>query len=379
MVSRDEGAERVLPRPFCPRGEVKTVDRVEESFREWKETEGRLKNLYDWTRRGGLTWHAVCAVSGIMGGILAVAVGSLLSAVAWALGGECGGLSLHNVGGMLLLSTIPLLILGAHCLDLLDRRVERSQQPQRVREATVSDKGARRSAAAAVILLTLLCVSDSETRAQQTIFNVPTTDVLERGKVYVELDASFKPNDSEAASRFSSFVPRVVVGAGRRVEVGLNVTGNIQPGSDSTTLMPTIKYKFYDGGDNGFAIAGGDHLFIPVRNRAYDAGNYVYLEFSKTFKKTGTRLTAGGYDFTRNVVAASNRAGGQFGFEQPMSKTVTLAADYFTGKHVAGYFTPGVVFKVGKRTTGYASYSIGNRDTSRGNHFFLLELGYNFN
>jgi hypothetical protein len=245
--------------------------------------------------------------------------------------------------------------------------------------AAVRGRRARYGAAAAVILLTLICGADSKARAQQTIFNVPSTDVLERGKVYGELDASFKPNDSESVSRFSSFVPRVVVGVGGRVEVGLNVTGNVEPGPDSTTLVPTVKYKFYDGGDNGFAIVGGEHLFIPVRRRVYDAGNYVYLEFSKSFKKSGTRLTAGGYDFTRNVVAGANRAGGQFGFEQPVSKTVTLAADYFTGKHSAGYFTPGVVFKVGKRTTGYAGYSIGNQNSSRGNHFFLLELGHTFN
>ena len=143
--------------------------------------------------------------------------------------------------------------------------------------------------------------------------------------------------------------------------------------------MPIVKYKFYDGKTNGFAIVVGDHLFLPVHNRAYNAGNYVYLEASKTFKGTGTRLTAGGYDFTKSVVAARNRAGGQFGFEQPLSKTVTLAADYFTGKHAAGYFTPGVIFKVGGKTTGYAGYSIGNQNASRGNHFFLLELGYNFN
>jgi hypothetical protein len=259
--------------------------------------------------------------------------------------------------------------------------MERSRQAATEGEVSSAVRGRRASsgATAAVILLTLLCGADSKTRAQQTIFNVPSTDVLDRGKVYAELDASLKPNDSEAVSRFSSFVPRVVVGVGGRVEVGLNVTGNIQPGPDSTTLAPTFKYKLYDGGDNGFAIVGGDHLFIPVRRRAYDAGNYVYLEFSKTFKKSGTRLTAGGYDFTRNVVAGANRAGGQFGFEQPVSKTVTLAADWFTGKHAAGYFTPGIIFKVGKRTTGYAGYSIGNQDASRGNHFFLLELGYNFN
>ena len=214
--------------------------------------------------------------------------------------------------------------------------------------------------------------------AQQTIFNVPTTDVLDRGKVYFELDVSAKPNDSAALNKFSSFVPRVVVGAGGRVEIGLNLTGNIQPGPDSTTLVPTIKWKPYQGKDNGVALAVGDNLYLPVRNRAYNAGNYVYAEISKTLK-SDTRLTAGGYDFTRNVVAASNRAGGQFGFEQPVSKKVTIAADWFTGKHGAGYFTPGMVFKAGPKVTGYAGYSIGNQNPGRGNHFLLLEFGYNFN
>jgi len=214
--------------------------------------------------------------------------------------------------------------------------------------------------------------------AQQTIFNVPTTDVLDKGKVYGELDVSFKPTDSDAVGKFSAFVPRLVVGAGSNVEIGLNVTGNIQPGADSTTLVPIIKWRPYQGQSNGLAIVAGDHLFIPVRNRAYHAGNYVYAEVSKSFKG-GTRLTAGGYDFTRNVVAPANRAGGQFGFEQPLNKKITFAADWYTGKHSAGYFTPGLVFKAGPKVTGYAGYSIGNQNAANGNHFFLLEVGYNFN
>jgi len=217
-----------------------------------------------------------------------------------------------------------------------------------------------------------------KSHAQQTIFNVPTTDVLDRGKVYFELDVSAKPNDSAAVSRFSSFVPRLVAGAGNRVEVGLNITGNIQPGADSTTLVPTIKWKPYQGKDNGVAIVIGDNISIPVRNRGYNAGNYVYAEISKTFT-SGTRVTAGGYDFTRNVVAPANRAGGQFGLEQPLNKKVSFGADWYTGKHGAGYFTPGLIFKVGSKVTGYAGYSIGNQNLSQGNHFFLLEFGYNFN
>ena len=50
---------------------------------------------------------------------------------------------------------------------------------------------------------------------QQTIFNVPTTDVLDKGKVYAELDASLKPTDGTLVTRFSSFVPRIVIGAGK--------------------------------------------------------------------------------------------------------------------------------------------------------------------
>jgi len=224
----------------------------------------------------------------------------------------------------------------------------------------------------------LLCGAFNAAHAQQTIFNVPCTDVLDKGKVYFELDASLKPDSGALVTRFSSFVPRVVVGAGGHVEIGVNLTGNIQPGPDSTTIVPTIKWKPYQGKDNGWAFVVGDNLFVPVRNRAYNAGNYFYSAVSKTFGNEA-RVTAGGYDFTKNVVATANRAGGQFGFEQPLKKKVTFAADWFTGKHSAGYFTPGVVLKVGTKVTGYAGYSIGNQNASQGNHFFLLEFGYNFN
>src|SRR6476646_7459029 len=101
---------------------------------------------------------------------------------------------------------------------------------------------------ALIILSGAWCVPAS---AQQTIFNVPTTDVLDRGKVYAELDVSFKANDSEALTAFSSFVPRFVMGAGRQIEVGLNIIGNTQPGPDTTTLVPTAKWKFDQGKDNG--------------------------------------------------------------------------------------------------------------------------------
>lgn len=232
--------------------------------------------------------------------------------------------------------------------------------------------------AAFVVAGALLSGSCFVAQAQQTIFNVPSTDVLDKGKVYIELDATFKPNDSVFVPKFSSFVPRVVVGPGGRVEIGLNLTGNINPGAESTTLVSAIKFRAYDGGDNGWAIAIGDNVFVPLRNKSYNVGNYFYAEASKTFSSK-TRLTFGGYHFSHRVVAPAQRAGGQFGFEQPITSKFGLAADWYTGRHAAGYFTPGVNFKPHPRATGYAGYSFGNSNLLNGNHFFLLELGYDIN
>lgn len=226
-----------------------------------------------------------------------------------------------------------------------------------------------------IAILIIIALFTIPISAQQTIFNVPTTDVLEKGKVYVELDVAFKPNSQTAVNRFSSFTPRIVVGVGGKVEVGLNVIGNVQPGADTTTFVPTAKWKFYE--KDKTALVAGTNLYIPVRNRSYNIGSYNYLAVSQTINKT--RLTAGGYVASKNVFAPNAvRSGGQFGIEQTLNSKVSLAADWLTGKHASGYFTPGLIYKPHPKVTTYWSYSIGNTNLRQGNHFFLFELGYNF-
>lgn len=322
-------------------------------------------------------WEAAVGICCFIGGILAAVLGSLLTASGWIIGAEVHPW-IHAAGTALLIVTIPLILFAGFCLDWAERGKKKPlHDPERSQRGTV----ALAQIAISAIILGVALLAPAALHAQQTIFNVPSADVLDRGKVYAELDLPFKPNNDpdNLVGRFSSFVPRVVVGVGRGVEIGLNITGNINPGPDSTTLVPAIKCKAYDGGDNGWAIVLGNNVFIPVRNKSYDLGNYVYFQASKTFS-TKTRVTFGGYHFSDNVVVTrAQRAGGQFGFEQPVTSKFGFAADWYTGKHAAGYFTPGVIFKPHPRVTGYAGYSLGNSNLSRGNHFFLLEVGYNFN
>jgi hypothetical protein len=208
--------------------------------------------------------------------------------------------------------------------------------------------------------------------AQETIFNVPSGDILDKGKIYSELDFAYSSDASTGV-----YSPRLVAGIGHKIEIGANLNGIASSGPSQATLIPTLKWKAYDG-KNGWGVILGDNVFLPIQNRNYDVGNYVYAEFTKALERH-TRLTFGAFDFTSKVVASGNKAGGQFGIEQSVGHRVTLAADWFTGKHSAGYLTPGVALKLTSKVTGYTAYEIGNSDLSRGNHLLLLEVGWNFN
>jgi hypothetical protein len=194
---------------------------------------------------------------------------------------------------------------------------------------------------------------------QQTVFDVPSADVLDKGKVYGELDGTVRPMDPLA-----TFTPRVV---------GLSA-----PTLDQLEISPTMKWRLWKGKTSGWSFYLGDDLFFPVRKRTYDVGNYVYAFFAKEWKH-GTRIGFGGYDFTRNVVANANRAGGQFTFEQRVNDRLTLAAEWYTGKQAVGYVNPGAILKLNSKLTLYAAYQIGNAGVTMGNHQFLWEIGYNFN
>lgn len=224
-----------------------------------------------------------------------------------------------------------------------------------------------------ILALLLLAFPFCRAHAQETVFDVPSADILDKGKVYGELDGTVRPVDPLA-----TFTPRVVVGIGHQIEVGVNFDGLSAPGLDQLEVSPTVKWRLWQRKDSGWSFYIGDDLFFPVYMRTYNAGNYAYASFAKEWKH-GTRIGVGAYDFTRNVVATANRAGGQFTFEQQVNKRLTLAAEWYTGKQAVGYVNPGAIIKLTSKLTLYTAYQIGNSGVTAGNHQFLWEFGYNFN
>ena len=76
----------------------------------------------------GWDWRILGAIVGLSGGIITALAGSLLTASTWFTGTGGIGSYVQTLGTILLFMTIPLLIFGAHCLDLKERRKDRERR-----------------------------------------------------------------------------------------------------------------------------------------------------------------------------------------------------------------------------------------------------------
>jgi hypothetical protein len=225
--------------------------------------------------------------------------------------------------------------------------------------------------------------------AQSTIFNIPTTDTVAPKKGYFEFDyLKQAPTPDSPAANWQIFTPRIVVGVGPMVEVGVNFanTKYSEGGGTYSQIQPNIKLKFYNNDDKGVAAAAGVIYYTNANHRDTSADNdfgLVYAEVSKKVKSGnfGPRFHAGIYGTVSYF--DDNTAGAILGYEQPLSGKVSFVADWFSGKNFWGYFTPGISVTLphsGLLNIGYAlgndSYDSANSDYK--NRAFFIYYGITF-
>lgn len=94
----------------------------------FEEAELTPRSIINELRCHGWTLKTGSAVFGFCGGVCTGVLGSILTAVAWFTGAVWHGHAVQRLGTILLFLTIPLFVLGAHCLDLLETQAERKDQ-----------------------------------------------------------------------------------------------------------------------------------------------------------------------------------------------------------------------------------------------------------
>lgn len=228
----------------------------------------------------------------------------------------------------------------------------------------------------ATILLTLLPVAAAS--AQSTLFNVPSTDVVARKKVYLEFDF-LSHFGRHADGGFQIYVPRAVVGVAKGVEVGVNVSAVDAFAPDQPVYVsPNVKWQVYNNETNGVAVSVGGLLYTPIAHRAgADTYGFVYSVVSKKLKSNyGPRLTGGGYALPGLANGLGTKGGAILGYEQPLAKRVTFVADWFSGRNAFGYVTPGFSITLPKNGLVNIGYSIGNHGL--GNNALFVYYGVTF-
>jgi hypothetical protein len=242
-----------------------------------------------------------------------------------------------------------------------------------------------------VFIVLLFVLVAQSARAQSTIFNIPSTDTVDKGKGYFEFDFLPQAPGPDAGARIVIYNPRFIAGLPHDAEVGINIPIYHNSDWDPTSLsyiQPNLKWKYYKNDAMGVAADAGVVANFPLNSRdAQLAWAYVYGNFSKKVK-SGARFTAGPYgviakqDDPVKVGFLGTRGGVLLGYEQPLRGRFSFVADWFSGKNSIGYFTPGISITLPHSGLLNAGYSFGNDSwadsNATKNRYLFLYYGVTF-
>lgn len=220
----------------------------------------------------------------------------------------------------------------------------------------------------------LLLVTNTSAFAMQTIFNVPSADVTEKGHVFVQQEAQTTPWSTNNAFFGTSYT---AVGIGHNTEIDSTLYNVGSPATQNMTIgtgfkscipIPYLKEKFPE---REFKLTVGSQVLFGLEGNGF--GNWSYAHISGRVPKLNTRLTAGVSYGTKQVFGQDTTA---FiaGIEQPVTKKLNLITDWYSGsEHFAGFLITGFSYALPKNTTLYAGYQIPN-SPQVGTSGFVIEL-----
>lgn len=223
----------------------------------------------------------------------------------------------------------------------------------------------------------LLIFGNLKTKAQSTIFNVPSTDVMGENRFYIEADFIAHP-DKWAKGGFQSYGYRTVYGIRKKLEVGINFFYTRNGSTSPKELQPNIKYKVFTKEKYGLAVSAGAQFFVPLnRSAGRRAYGMFYSNASKIIKRTrGTRITGGFYTVFGAKRSFGTKNGAIVAIEQPIKGKLSFAADWYSGKNRFGYSAAGLSYAFTGRQLLLVGYNWGN--SGRGNNFLSAFYGFTY-
>jgi hypothetical protein len=214
----------------------------------------------------------------------------------------------------------------------------------------------------------------TKTFAQQTVFNVPNADVTEKGHLFLQQEAQFRPWNNGAFGTGTSYG---AYGIGHNTELDVTLFNVSAPAGHNVTLgtgfktvvpIPGLKDKYPQ---REYKFTFGDEVVTSMQGQG--AGNWSYAHFSGRTPVTNTRLT-GGISVCPKQVFGKDTACFIGAVEQPVTKKLNIISDWYSGsEHFAGFLITGFSYAFSNNKTLYMGYQIPN-SSKNGKSGFVLEF-----
>jgi hypothetical protein len=195
-----------------------------------------------------------------------------------------------------------------------------------------------------------------------SVAQITNTDTLEKGVTYVEANLWSSTQRHQNGGQ-QVYGGRFSYGLKNGLEIGVNGSGSNPLDTDfPIEIQPNIKWKFYRSKDESVEVAAGAIAFVPVAKRTgTDTFLMTYANVSKKVKY-GTRLTAGAYALVGRDKDFGTKQGVNLMVEKSLNSKSTLSFQWLSGKNRFGYLTGGLSYQVGKKSSVFLGYSVGNYD-----------------
>jgi hypothetical protein len=187
--------------------------------------------------------------------------------------------------------------------------------------------------------------------SRQTIFNVPSADITAKASVYLEHESQFR---AWQPGRYWFGTDYLAVGLGSNTEADVTLYNTSIPASGNVTAGLGVRSVFpITKSPTEFKWTVGDQALTSFQGQGI--GYWGYSHFSGRLPWAHTRLTAGVSTGTKQLFGKTTT---HFigGVEQPLGKTFSLIADWYSGNHSLGYLTSGTSINLPKQFTFYLGY-----------------------
>lgn len=216
-----------------------------------------------------------------------------------------------------------------------------------------------------ILFLTFLVIifQQNKSFAQQTIFDVPSADLTEKGMIFLQ-------HESQFSDKFGLFTNYAAYGLGKNTEIDLTLFGVGTKKFRNEVLAVGFKtvIPLHEKSETKLTLG---HL-IPVSLRGNGVGGATYSHLSTRLPKIKTRITSGIF------IGTTTLYGRDFvsfigGVEQPVTKRLSLIMDWYSGKHSYGFLIPGFSYAFNNNLTLWTGYQIRN-NRANGDNGFVIEL-----